>query len=223
MLMLLHTRHRPWSKILTIQGSQPYFPGNWSTRTDFTFSQRFPAWDDPALESIFNTPAHDGSSHLSAGAITGIVVGAVVAATLLGIFIAWRVLRRRRRRRLANTGTQTLSQHALQPACPRTHIQESNSENPLEPPPAYAKETSGHAQQYEMTNYPGGSERSHNKNSSELTMQATSECYTSPEQECRQEWAHQTEMPYQATGQSHWSSGLMLSPETTGRHSLNQA
>lgn len=212
------------------------FPGYLSARADSDFSQRFPAWDDPALESIFNTRAHDGSSHLSAGVISGIVIGAVVAATLLGIFIAWRVLRRRRRRRLATTSTQTLSQQALRAACPRTHIHKPTSENLPEPPPAYAKETPVHAQQFEMTNSSRGSERLHNQNSSELCEQATCSNCTSPEfrsnevatygasaeQESHPEWSHRTEMHYMATGQTHWSSGLTLSPETTGTHSLNQ-
>lgn len=202
-------------------------------RADSTFSQRFPVWDDPALESIFKTPAHDGSSRLSAGSISGIVVGAAVAATLLGIFIAWRVLRRTRRTRLATTTTQTLSQQALRPS---NRPQELNSENAPEPPPAYAKETPAHDQQYEMTNRLVGLERLHNKDSPEPWEQATYDNYTSPEvrskevtisgapaeQESRQEWSHQTEMPYMITGRSDCSSGLMLSPNTTGIQSVNQ-
>lgn len=206
-------------------------------RADSTFSQRFPVWDDATLESIFNTTAHGGSSHLSAGVISGIVVGAVVGFTLLGSFIAWRVLRRRRRRRLATTTTQTLSQQALRPACPSNRPQKLSSENPPEPPPAYAKETPAHAQQYEMKDCPGGSERLHSKDRSEVCEQAKYDNYTSPEgrseeaatagvsteQQHFQEWPHQTEMPYLDTGgQSVCSSGLMLSPETTRTHNMNR-
>lgn len=168
------------------------------------FSQRFPVWDDPALELIFNTTAHDGSSHLSAGVISGIVVGAVVGATLLGSFIAWRLFKRRRR---AASGTQT-NQRFLETACPSNHLQVLKSENPPDPPPVYTKETPretpDHAEQDEMAERPGDSERLHSRDWSEVWDQTTYD-------------KDQTEMPLQETGGlSHRSFSVMITPDITG-------
>lgn len=154
-----------------------------------------------------------------------------MAAIILGS-VVWRVVKRRR---LASTSTQKLSQQAQGPAFPRNHLQELNSENSPELPPAYAKETPVHAQQYEMTNRPGGPESLHDEDTPELWEQSTCDNYTSPEvrsrssatpgasaeQENYQEWSHETEMPYLATEQTGCTSGLILSPETTGTHSMN--
>lgn len=143
------------------------FPGGSSACANANFSKRFPTWDDPALESIFNVSTHGDSSHISTGAITGIVVGAVILVVSLGSLTAWRIVKRRKIAsnesrhphsvRLRTRSNSPISQEAVGTSFPGVHLPGPNSVIPPSPPPVYAKETPKRAEQHGMASGHAGS------------------------------------------------------------------